>query len=477
MAEFAGVNILLLAILGYIGLQLAIGWWAGRSVRSEADFVVAGRSVGLLLGMFSMFATNFGAETVMGSAAAVADEGLAGGRADPFGYTICWILMALLVAVPLRQRAYVTIGDFFNDRYGRRIEMLATVIVLPTSIIWAAAQLMAFGQILSVVTHLPVAASILFAGGLVGFYTFLGGMKSDIWTDFVQAIVLILGLGVLLVLVMAAGGGVQESFARITPEQLRWAAPDESFLARLDVWLIPVLGSLIMQEAVGRILSMRNAQLARKACLGAAGIYLVVGVIPVIVALTGAHLVSDMDHRDAFLPTLARDMLPPWAFALFIGALVSAILSTVNSTLLSFSTLTTNNILFPLLPKLTDAKQLIITRIFILVAAAIACALALGGETIFEMAQLSSSFGVAGVLVVFFGGLWFGRAGGYTAAATLLTGMVISILGEFVYAEVWEAPFVYSILGAAAVYALGGLIERQMAKASVRGGTTTAGQP
>lgn len=467
------LNAMTLMIIAYLLIQLAIAAYAARGVKTESDFLVAGRSVGLFLGVLSLFATNFGAESMMGSSAAIADEGLAGARADPFGYTLCWVLMALLVAYPLRRRAYTTINDFYHDRYGRTVEMLVTVVVLPTSLIWAAAQMMAFGQIIAVVSDVPVATGIVAATTLVMIYTFLGGMKSDILTDGVQGVMLIVGLIALTGFVIVAAGGFMPSVQAIERAQLVFAHPDESFWARLDVWMIPVLGSLVMQEAVGRLLSMRTAALARRACFVAAGLYLVVGCMPVFIGLVGPHLPQGdgLAHRDAFLPDLAERLLPQWGYVLFIGALVSAIMSTVNSTLLAFAALATRNIVVPLAPQLADRRQLYITRGFLLLAGPMTCALALGGDTIFEMAQLSSSFGSAGVLVTFFGGMYLARGGARTAIATLVTGVVFSALGALVYDELWVAPFLTSIAASLLVFVIGSLFEKgkalpDLAKAS-----------
>lgn len=468
------LNAMTLMIVVYLLVQLAIAAYAARGVKTESDFIVAGRSVGLFLGMLSLFATNFGAESMMGSSAAIADEGLAGARADPFGYTICWVLMALLVAYPLRKRAYTTINDFYSDRYGRTVELLVTVVVLPTSLIWAAAQMMAFGQIISVVSDVPVATGIISATALVTIYTFLGGMKSDILTDGLQGVILIVGLIALTGFVVVAAGGFMPSIEVIDRAQLSFAHPDESFLARLDVWMIPVLGSLVMQEAVGRLLSMRTAALARRACFIAAGLYFVVGCMPVYIGLVGPHLPGggELAHRDAFLPDLAEQLLPKWAYVLFIGALVSAIMSTVNSTLLAFAALATRNIVMPFKPGLSDQHQLRMTRGFLLLSGPLTCLLALGGDTIFEMAQLSSSFGSAGVLVTFFGGMYLARGGKWTAIATLLTGVLFSALGALVYDEVWTAPFLTSILASLVVFMIGSTVERGRAMPPVTASET-----
>ena len=116
----------------YFVLQLAIAYWASRHIKSEGDFLVAGRTLGLGLVAVSLFATWFGAETVMGSSAMVAEEGLSGARADPFGYALTLLGMGLLLAYQLRKKNYLTIGDFLKDRFDRRVEFLGSLILIPS---------------------------------------------------------------------------------------------------------------------------------------------------------------------------------------------------------------------------------------------------------------------------------------------------------------------------------------------------------
>jgi Na+/proline symporter len=140
------MSMIAIAVAAYMLLQLLIGVWASRFVRSESDYLVAGRTLGLPLVALSLFATWFGAETVMGSSAAIAREGLAGGRADPFGYALCLLGMGLLLAYQLRKKNYLTIGDFFRERYSRSVETVGAILFTPSVVMWAAAQLLAFGQ-------------------------------------------------------------------------------------------------------------------------------------------------------------------------------------------------------------------------------------------------------------------------------------------------------------------------------------------
>ncbi|MEX2642456.1 MAG: sodium:solute symporter family protein [Acetobacterales bacterium] len=458
------------AIVAYMLLQLGIGVWASRRVAGETDYLVAGRRLGLSLVSISVFATWFGAETVMGSAAAIADEGLSGGRADPFGYMLCLVAMGLLLAFQMRQRGYVTLADFFRDRYGRSAEVLAVLLLVPASIIWASAQLLAFGQILVVATDIDLDAALLAAAALVIVYTVLGGLLGDVITDVVQGGVLVIGLVVLLVMVFAHAGGVAEGLGRIEASQLRFVAEGEPFLSRFDAWMIPIVGSLVSQEAISRFLAARDAPTARNACFAAAGIYLVVGMIPVTLALVGTHMDLGIGHRDEFLPELAKTLLPPVLFVIFIGALMSAILSTVDSTVLAASSLITHNLIAPLRPAMGERGRLLAARITVVCAGVAAYLVAAGGDNIFGLVRLASSFGTAGISVAVVFGLWTTLGGRTTELITLVIGALALPFSETVLEA--DAPYMLSVGAALATYLLLSLFDRPAAVS----GTSPAGR-
>ena len=133
----------LVGIAVYLLVQLAVGVAVSRRIATESDYLIAGRRLGVGLAAFSIFATWFGAETVVGAAGAIYSDGLSGGSADPFGYGLCLIVLGIAIAAPLWRRRYTTFGDLFRDRFGLGVERLAVLLMVPTSVIWAAAQIRA----------------------------------------------------------------------------------------------------------------------------------------------------------------------------------------------------------------------------------------------------------------------------------------------------------------------------------------------
>jgi len=450
-------------IVAYVGAQIAFGLWIGRKVQSASDYYNAGRRLGVAPIALSLFATWFGAETVLGSSAAIAEEGLAGARAEPFGYAICLSAMAFLVAVPFRRRGYLTLADFFRDRFDRRNEIAAALITALVSIIWAAAQLLALSAILSVALGLPTLATLVAAAVVVVGYASFGGLASDVATDVIQGSVLLAGLLAVLIALAVALGGLAPMVASITPEQLRLLGPGESPLQRLDAWAIPILGSLVTQEAIARFAAARDVETAKRGCLAAAGLYLAAGLIPVLLGLAGAHLVG-MAHGDAFLPQLVRALLPPLWSVLLMAALLSAILSTVDSNILSVSALVTTNLGRALGGNLTLA------RLTTVGAGALALLIAASGASIYDLVELTSALGQAGLLVAVLIGL-FSRYGGPLASmAAILACAACNLATYWVYPAVTGAAdaelpggFLLSVVVSVLAYALGAAWERRFA--------------
>lgn len=448
---------LTLSIQLYLLVQLALGAYVSKKIASENDYFLAGRSLGLGLATFSIFATWFGAETCMGSAAAIYKNGLSGSRADPFGYTVCLLLVGLLIAMPLWKKNLTTLADFYKIRYSPAIEKLSVWIMLPTSLFWAAAQIRAFGQIFATTTHFSIEICVTIAALVVITYTAFGGLMSDVVTDLLQGLILIVGLVGMLVVMVSHLGGPVAAVQMIDPAKLRFVAPGESLWERLDTWAIPILGSLVAQEVLQRVFASRNPQVARKASLLAGFIYLLVGLIPVAFGLLGTQFPLTLSDPDQFLPTLAKQILPTFLFIVFSGALISAILSTVDSALLASGALLSHNFICTFFKDISEAGKVKMARLLVVASGLFAYGVALHGSSIYDLLQVTSSFGTAGILVITLFGLFTKWGGTKAAGLALITGLITTPLAEYVLEL--KAPFITSIVASMFVYAVAGSFE------------------
>jgi SSS family transporter len=459
---------LLWGILAYLVIQMGVGVWASRRVSSADDYWVAGRRLGPGFAAFSIFATWFGAETCIGSAGALYEEGLAGSAADPVGYGICLLGLGLTLAAPLWRRRLTTLADLFRERFSAGVERLAVLLLVPGSLLWAAAQIRAFAQVLASSSALELELTIAAAALIVIVYTGFGGLLADAATDVLQGAVLIAGLLVLgAVLLWDGSSGFGPALATVEPQRLSWFRPDESLLSRAERWAIPILGSLVAQEIVARISASRSAAVARNATLAAGVAYLAIGAIPALIGLAGPALVPGLEDSEQLLPRLVQERLPVLAQVVFIGALVSAILSTVDSALLAASSLLTHNLVLPLRPHMADADKLRLARGGTVLCGIAAWALARQADSIYELVETSSAFGSGGLLVVLAFGL-FTRVGGRLAAFAGLS------LGAGVYSLAshlggFETPYLLAVAAALAGYLAVAALEALPRRRPLRG--------
>ncbi|MAV90216.1 MAG: sodium:solute symporter [Bdellovibrionaceae bacterium] len=355
------------------------------------------------------------------------------------------------MASQLRKLNLVTLGDLFRLRLSKGLEKMVVLILIPSTIIWSAAQVRALGQIVTVITPLTFETACVFAAIFVILYTSMGGLLGDVVHDVIQGAILIVGLMMLLIFSINYIGDFQTALAQIPAERWSFVRPGETWLQKMDAWAVPILGSLVAQELISRVLACKTPEISRKASIWAAFLYMGIGLIPAFIALIGNQLPFEVAHKDQFLPTLAQNLFPPALFVVFMGALIAAILSTVDSTLLTISAFTTHNLMGDRYYNLSEKKKLFVSRSVVVATGLVAYFLAHESTGIYDLVILASSFGTSGVLVVTLISVWKPEwAQRVPAWVCLLCGMVAYPLANRM--EV-QGPFLTSIFVAVVAYA------------------------
>ncbi|HEY2628893.1 MAG TPA: sodium:solute symporter, partial [Usitatibacter sp.] len=136
----------------YIVASLGVGMYAATRVRGSSDYAVARRQFGTTIVSATVFATWFGAESVLGIPATFVKEGLRGLVADPFSAVLCLAFVALVFARPFFRLDVLTLGDFVRDRFGRTAEVLLSVCIAFSYLGWIAAQFVALGLAMNVLS-------------------------------------------------------------------------------------------------------------------------------------------------------------------------------------------------------------------------------------------------------------------------------------------------------------------------------------
>jgi Na+/proline symporter len=450
------VNPLLIALLGYVAVQLAIGVWVSRQIRTEADYLVAGRRLGPVMAMASTFATWFGAETCVGAAGQVYEHGLGAVSSDPFGYGLCLLVFGLFFAAPIYKRGLITLADLFRERYSPGVERAVALMIIPSSVLWAGAQVQAFGHVVAAGTGIHLEVGIAIAAGVAAVYTVSGGLLADAYTDLLQGAVLIACLIVLMGVVIADLGGISSTVQLLEHAPAATALAPKPWFVTLNDWAVPVLGSLFAQELVSRVVASRSVSVARNSALVAAGVYVAVGCIPVFLGGI-AHATMPGIEGERVLSLLAMKHMSTWGFVIFAGALVSAILSTVDSALLVCGSLVSHNLAPVVYPAIDDPTRVKVARASVLGFGVIAYFLARSGASVHGLVELASSFGSAGVCVGAVMGLYSRRGGPRAAYVSLFAGALGFLYAEHVLAS--NISFLISLGCAAAGFGVFALFE------------------
>jgi SSS family transporter len=446
-------------VLLYMLLQLGIGVWISRRIHTESDYLIAGRSLGFTLATFSIFATWFGAETVVGSAGTAYRDGVSLGSAEPFGYGLCLILMGLIFATALWHRKLTTLADLFRLRFSPTVERVAAIILVPSSILWAAAQVRAFGQILTTASAgWNVELAIGIAAVFTVAYTMFGGLLVDAITDVLQGVIVCVGLLIVFVFVVVKLGGIDGFTAALQASPGFAVLPRDqmSALSIAEEWSIPIFGSVLATELVGRIIASRTPSVARSSSLTAGALYITVGLLPLLIGLAGSAFQLDVADPEQVVPLIARELMPTIVYAAFVGAIISAILSTVDSTLLTAAGLFSHNLVVPLAGITAEHQKVLVARFGVLLFGIIAYLLALSAEGVFALVELASAFGSAGAFVVICFGLFTGFGGPAAALATIIAGAIGYVAFN---AAGMTAPFLSALGISLVIYIAIGLTE------------------
>lgn len=427
---------LLFAIIAYLLVTVLIGYWASRRVKTSGDFMLAGRSLPILLSSSALFATWFGSETVFGASSEFLKGGLYAVIEDPFGAALCLLLFGLFFARKLYSMNLLTLGDFFKVRYGKKAELVSSALMAPPYVGYIAAQLVAMGLILNAVSGIDVWVGVVASAFVVTFYTYIGGMWAISITDFVQSIIIIIGLVVLAIVLANKAGGAGVVFQEVQPENFRFLPKAEwrDVVGYVAAWSVLGLGSIPSQDVFQRAMSSGSASTAVRSCYYAAILYLTVAMLPLFISLCTKHLYPDqvMGDTQLTLPTMVLQHTNLAVQILFFGSLLSAIMSTTSSAILAPAAIFSENLVRPLMGGLNDRQMLWLTRGSVLVFSALATVMACMRSNIYELVGESSVLSMVTLLAPLAFGIYWKRTTSLGSMASMTTGFIAWIIFEFV---------------------------------------------
>ena len=450
----------------YLAVTVAIGLWAARRVHSAKDYVVAGRSVPLFMSMALVFATWFGAETVLGVSATFLNDGLGGIVADPFGFSFCLVIIALFFARAFYRLNLLTIGDFYRHRYNKPVEIATSICITLSYLGWVAAQLTALGLVFHTLSggSIPLGWGIALGTAIVLLYTLFGGMWSVAYTDVLQSVIIIVGLLYLAFLLGGAAGGFDRVVAHAAEAGKFEFWPKlelKEVLAFLAAFLTAALGSIPQQDVFQRVTAAKDADTAVRGTLLGGLIYFCMAFVPIYLAycaliidpkMVEPLLKGENNESQHILPNLIAGHTPFFAQVMFFGALLSAIMSSASAALLAPSTLFTENVLKPFVPHMGDRQLLLVMRLVLIIFGLGVMVFALLSDaSIYQMVQNAYKVTLVSAFAPLALGLYWKRSTTDGALLAVVVGLSTWILMEIFAAEAVVPPqlvgMAFSFLG------------------------------
>lgn len=461
---------LLWLVILYLAISVGIGLYAATRVHNARDYIVAGRHLPFHFVLAMVFATWFGAETVLGISATFLDEGFRGLISDPLGAALCLVLFGLIFARPLYRMNLLTLGDFFRIRYNRQTELVLSLCIIISYLGWVGAQFTALGLVFNVLSADAISLNqgVLIGASVVLVYTLFGGMWSVALTTFVQMIVIVLGLFYVTWLAGDMAGGFTTVIERAAAEgKFEWLPRLDALdmLAWIAALFTMMLGSIPQQDVFQRVNAAKNERVAIwGTTLGGIG-YFFFAAVPLFLAYTATLIDPDMVTRlmeedsQLILPSLITGHMPFTAQVIFFGALLSVIMSTASGTLLAPAVTFSENVLKGFWQDMSDRQLLLATRITVVAFCGLVTLYAVSTDaTIHGMVENAYRITLAGAFVPLTAGLFWSRANNLGATLSVVLGLGTWLLFELFVIEGDIQPQLFGLVASALGMLAGGLL-------------------
>ncbi|MCX7261575.1 MAG: sodium:solute symporter family protein [Burkholderiales bacterium] len=432
---------LLTLVIAYLLVTIAIGLVAAKRVKTSADFAIAGRHLPLAMIVTTTFATWFGSETVLGIPAKFVNSGLGGVVEDPFGAGSCLILVGLFFAAKLYRMSLLTISDYYRERYGRSVEILCSIIIMVSYLGWVSAQVTALGLVFNLLSGGVISMPVGMVIGVVSIlaYTLFGGMWSVAITDFIQMIILVVGLATLAVFAGEQAGGADKVIALAISQDMFNFFPEpnlKEILFFVAAAITIMFGSIPQQDVFQRVMSANSLNAATKGPIIGGICYILFAFVPMFLVVSALIIMPEKaaqlieEDPQKVLPTLVMEHMPFIMQVLFFGALLSAIKSCASATLLAPSVTFTENIWRQFRPHQSDKQALLAMRVTVLVFSGLVLvyAISMQGSSIYEMVSGAYQVTLVGAFIPLLFGLYWQKATTQGAIFAIVLGLLTWLL-------------------------------------------------
>lgn len=451
-----------IVVIVYLILVLFIGLWAGRGIQGMKDFALAGKSFGMLVIFATLSASFIGGGFSMGNAEKVYLIGISNIVAL-WGFSFKEILVARYIAPRMmRYPDAISVGDIMYQHYGKGARIFSGVFSMALCAGILGAQIGAMGYVFNLFLEIDRVWGILIGCGIVIAYATVGGMRSVVWTDIMQFIVLAVGIPLTVYYGLQAVGGWQAMTESLPAGHLSLPTEPLAIIALLSLFLVFMLGETLVPPYLQRLLIGKDQASVVRGTLLSGLFSIPFFAITGLIGLIALALQPQLDANLA-MPYVIQQAVPPILQGIVAAAIVSIIMSSADSFLNSASIAFSNDIVAPLRKtKLSSVAELKLARWVTLLVGTLSVIFALSIDSVIDILIVAYNFWAPTVLVP----LIMAIMGGYVSQKRFVGGAIAGISVTILWNSVMQSPFGIDglVLGTFANWFAFVLIERDLAK-------------
>lgn len=430
-------------IIAYLVILIGVGAYRTKYVKTQDDFMVAGRRLSAKVLVGTLLATWIGSGSIIASAGLAYDEGFPALWFDA-GVWVALVIL-YLIAGRARKLAQYTVPDILEIRYNKYARILGTIVTMVAYTAIVSYQFRAGGMVLELITGIPQDWGIMITAAFVIGYTVLAGMISVAYTDVVNGVIMIIGLFIALPFMLQTGGGWGEIMSRL-PETHIDPLGNLTLLRAIGYSLPTMLLLLGESGMYQRFFSAKDAPTAKRSVIGWIIGTIIVETLIVVIAIVGRGLFPGIESEMVILHSV-KDALPVLVGCLCLSAIVAVIVSTADSFLLVPSTNFMRDIYQRFInPKVSQKKLVLYSRVVVVILGLFAFAQIRFFEKVLEMAIYAYTMYGVGITPALMAAFFWKRATATGGVASIAAGMIVTVCWELL-SQPWDIPTVYPALG------------------------------
>jgi sodium/proline symporter len=455
---------ILITFVGYLALMMGIGYWAYLKTDTVGDYILGGRKMGPAVTALSVGASDMSGWLLLGLPGAVYLGGLGEawiGFGLVFGAWLNWLFVAkrLRIYTELADNA-LTLPDFFEKRFHDPkglLRLLSAVTIIIFFTFYASSGMVGGAILFEKVFGLDYTTALLVGSFIIVSYTFVGGFFAVSWTDFFQGCLMLIAL-VFVPIAIFSEPDTQTKLASIDPAMLTFINKDTTVigLVSLLAWGLGYFGQPHILSRFMAIGTVKDLPLSRRIAM----VWMVLALIGALATgIAGSLYFADapIENAETVFIQLTHAAFNPWIGGLLIAAILSAIMSTIDSQLLVCSSVVTEDFYLKWLrPQASDKELMLVGRFGVIAIALIAGFVALDpqssvlGLVSYAWAGFGAAFGPVVLLSLFWQG--YSRNG---AIASILAGAITVVVWKQLSGGIFD---LYEILPGFALALIFGVV-------------------